>query len=477
MGKGGHKGVIGIMMGISTTWHPNDGERGTQRGVRIGLELEALGRARRVRKALTQEGVAHPDTLAHPDNVALVIDSGSDTVKAGFAGDDAPRAGFTSWSDVRPGEDWGWDCPIERGVVTNWDGMERVWSHTFYSELRIAPEEHPLLMTEPPLNPKANREKMTQICFETFNSPAFYVAVQAVLALYASGRATGLVLESSDGVTHAVPIYEGHALPHATQRLELGGRDMTDYMAKLLSERGYSFVTRTERETICDIKEKLAFVALDFEAEMLKADKAAPTPAPLARPAPAYTDGSERFRCAEALFHPGLAMRSFADPDSQAWLRVQQALAFSKVLHPRLGAACDGSIADLPNDLCADLGARVRHNRSGGAISVCERLHIENPYALPSPPGIHELIFNAIMQCDTELHDNLWGNVALSGGNTMFPGLVERLQKELQPLALLSRTLTAGARKLAAEQAESSWATWFGDVAQTAQASAKSRKA
>lgn len=105
---------------------------------------------------------------------------------------------------------------------------------------------------------------MAEIIFETFNVPAVYVATTAVLSLHASGRTTGIVVGSGDGVTHAVPIYKGPALPHATMRLELAGRDLTGNLVKILTERGYSFTTAVERDVVRDIKEKLCFVTADY---------------------------------------------------------------------------------------------------------------------------------------------------------------------------------------------------------------------
>lgn len=145
---------------------------------------------------------------------------------------------------------------------------EKIWEHAFHNELRAAPEEHPILLTEVPLNPKSNREKMTQIMFETFNSPAFYVAIQAVLSLYTPGCVTGIVLNSGDGVTNAVPIYEGFCVRHAIQRLDIAGRDLTNYLDDLLRQKGYCFSTRVNLEITRDIKERLCYVALDFDAEL-----------------------------------------------------------------------------------------------------------------------------------------------------------------------------------------------------------------
>ncbi|RZC51725.1 hypothetical protein C5167_020155 [Papaver somniferum] len=197
--------------------------------------------------------------------------------------------------------------PIEHGIVNNWDDMESSWQHTFYKKLKKNPKEHPVLLTETSLNPKINREKMTQIMFETFSVPAMYIDNQAVLSLYARGLTTGIVLDAGDSVTQAVPIYEGYALPHAVLHLDIGGRDLTDSLVDMLSnEQGYPLPTVTKR-VVREMKEALTYVALDYEDELEAAVEDSSILRSWELPdGEVITIGEERFRCPESLFQPSL---------------------------------------------------------------------------------------------------------------------------------------------------------------------------
>jgi actin-related protein len=315
---------------------------------------------------------------------AVVIDNGSGMCKAGFAGDDAPRSVFSTivgrpkmpgimvgldQKEVYVGEEAQQkrgvlriEQPIEHGVVKNWDDMEKVWHHTLYSELRVSPEEHPVLMTEAPLNPKPNRERMTQIMFEVFNVPCLYVSVQGVLALYASGRTSGVVLDSGDGVSHTVPIYEGYAIPHAIQRIHLAGRDLTEYLRQLLGRRGYSFTTAAELEIVRDIKEKMCYVVNNYDEALKESEESHSCEKNYELPdGRKILIGNERFKCSEILFQPHLAGHELE--------------------------------------------------------------------------GVHKYVYDSVSKCDNDVRKDLFQNIILSGGSTLFEGMGERLWQEIHQLA------------------------------------------
>ncbi|KAF5302067.1 hypothetical protein FQR65_LT08617 [Abscondita terminalis] len=197
--------------------------------------------------------------------------------------------------------------PIRHGIIVNWDAMEKTWNHIFHKKLQVDPKNQPVILTEPPINSKANREKTTQVMFETFDVPAMYLANQGVLSLYASGRTTGVVLDIGDGVTHTTSIYEGFAIPHAIPRFNLAGFELTHYLMDILTERGYFLTQPAEADVIREVKDQLTYVAMDFEKEMAAAAASNSLEKSYQLPdGQVITIGNERFRCPEILFRPSL---------------------------------------------------------------------------------------------------------------------------------------------------------------------------
>lgn len=263
-------------------------------------------------------------------NQPVIIDNGTGIMKAGFAGADKPRVIFRSYvgrtkhervmagsgaldgSDIFVGtkvdEHRGafiLSYPMENGIINNWDDMERIWDHIYTKEnLNVKSEEHVVLLTESPLNPYSNREKAAEYFFERFNAPGMFCAPQAILSLYSSGRTTGVVLDSGEGVTHAVPVYEGFALKHAITRMDIAGRDVTSNLQLLLRRAGHTMTTSAEFEIVRHMKEQTCYVAFNPQKE--EENKSIPKRQYQLPDGSVVDLGVEAFRAPEILFQPDL---------------------------------------------------------------------------------------------------------------------------------------------------------------------------
>jgi len=260
-----------------------------------------------------------------------VCDNGTGFVKVGYAGSNFPESTFRSMvgrpmlrsdekldkkgivlKDIMVGDEAAEvreflevTYPLENGIVTNWTDMKILWDYTFNDCLKINPSEHRILLTEPPANPMENRAKMYKHMFENYGFDGAMVAIQAVLVLYAQGLLTGVVLDSGDGVSHVIPVYEGYGLPNIIQRLNVAGRHVTRRLISLLQLRGYSLNRSADFDTARQIKEKLCYVGYDLEVERRLASETTTLVQPFQLPDGRIIKvGRERFEAAEVLFNP-----------------------------------------------------------------------------------------------------------------------------------------------------------------------------
>ncbi|KAK9478995.1 actin family [Lipomyces japonicus] len=261
----------------------------------------------------------------------IVLDQGTGFVKIGRGGTNFPdhtfpsivgrpilraeeRTGNVEIKDIMAGDEASAlrtmlqiSYPMENGIIKNWEDMGHLWDYAFYERMKINPQGRKILLTEPPMNPLSNREKMVETMFEKYDFGGVYVAIQAVLALYAQGLSSGVVVDSGDGVTHIVPVYESVVLNHLTRRLDVAGRDVTKQLINLLLRRGYAFNRTADFETIRQIKEKLCYVSYDLEFDSKLAQETTVLVESYTLPdGRVIKIGSERFEAPECLFQPYL---------------------------------------------------------------------------------------------------------------------------------------------------------------------------
>ena len=337
----------------------------------------------------------------------IIVDNGSGMIKAGFAGEDTPRVRKYFCEPCYMENEEGYSLkkyPIRRGYVKSWNEMENTWQDIIEKELRVKQCDTKVYLTQFGNGSSVDIEKTREIMFEKIGVPAIHIGDQAVLSLYAIGRTTGVVINSGEGVTKCVPVYQGklfiylvfvlfvslsnfcrkfafkfiffvlfffcfvkyksgHPLCHATSRLDLAGVHLTDYLIKILNEKGHSFKISCERIIVEDIKEKLAFVAQDFDAEMKKAETLS-------------SDGKEKYTL----------------PDGQVIT---------------IGNAAFGCGEALFKPIL--IGKRI--------------------------DGIDISTHSSVMKCNSAIRRQLYSYIVLSGGTTLIPGIKDRLQRELSKLA------------------------------------------
>lgn len=358
---------------------------------------------------------------------SVIIDNGSGLIKAGYHDQDEPSRVFPAivghLRNEQPQEPGTFAVgnnaiarksalfqryPIQRGIVKSWKDMGEIWGYTFYHALRIHPDNHKVLLTVSPEIPREDREKMTEYMFEEFGVPAMQMGNQAVLSMYSRGFHTGTAVECGYGVTHVVPVFEGRPLSHAAGRLDLGGRDLTNYLAQLLAARGYAFPSPAETEILRGLKEKLTSITRDFETALLAVDA---------------SDAIDRV----------LAER---------WMKEKQLVR--DWCADRLDV---GTVRDIKEKLCfvadeskvdADEDVEEKYQMPDGNVITIgtERFRCIEPLFQPSllgrkGPGLSRMVSESISKCEKEMQQELCGHVRLGGGTTMTRNFNTRLQKEL----------------------------------------------
>mmetsp|Transcript_3599 Transcript_3599/g.5229 ORF Transcript_3599/g.5229 Transcript_3599/m.5229 type:complete len:458 (-) Transcript_3599:143-1516(-) len=289
------------------------------------------------------------------------------------------------------------DYPMDKGCVVDgcWNHMETIWNHIYSKQnLNANPSEHPILLTEPPHNPKSNRSTTSEIFFETYRAPALFFSPPAVLSLYASGRTTGVVLDVGEGTTHVIPVYEGYALKHSIGRSDIAGRDVNSELQLLLRKNsGLVFTTTAERDLVKKMKEDICFVSL------------------------------------KSSLQSGIG-------------GIGEAGGAASASTPKGGTSATTGSSSGPSSLAKDDSEKVTYQLPDGqAVSISSERHMApevlfNPSLIGSEEqSVANTLVSSIMKSDMDLRPTLFTQIVLAGGTTCMPGFGDRLLSEVRSRA------------------------------------------
>ncbi len=331
----------------------------------------------------------------------IIIDIGSGIIKAGISGQDIPKVIFPNYigepkyskvlrsfskDNQEIQEQYiGKDClkflgilklryPVKNGIFENEQDILTIFKY-IYQNLEIDNEEiseHPILITEPLLNPYSNREKIASALFENLSAPAIFFASQPILSLFSTSNTSSIILESGEGVTQSCVVYEGYSIPNSYIRNNYGGKDVTEYFQTLLQRQGYSFTTTSEFEIVKKMKEDICFTTIN-----------------------------------------------------------------SNISNPLNNI----SNLDLSGNKNKSESSGIYNLPDGNAIKIGDEKSLApeilfNPSIIGSENlSFQEMIISSINKVDIDLRKNLYNNVFISGGNTLFKGIQEKFHTEIKNLA------------------------------------------
>jgi actin-related protein len=432
-------------------------------GDEVQVDAKSSDRLRRELAAVQTRAAIGFDIGRRTDDIVVVIDPGSATTKVGFSGEAAPRAVMPTWvrymeapkrvpagmfgQPVMPiaegtlpdrpgfiGEDPSvpklrshWKHPVERGVVRDWDEMEKILEYSFDFELKADPEDHPVIMTDgSPLSDRLQRERAVQIMFETFNVPSTYLALQSAMSLLACGQLTGLVVTIGDGVTCAVPIYEGFPMRHSIHTLDRAGADLTTHMVDLVNDAMQA----------SDEWAKLA----PGETEQLLFDS---------------TSHSDRYQFEQL-------KRKYCYVARQSVMAEEKLASESRYKYEKQWTTLDGRRLPLLHERYLACEPLFAPSRIGGAEmhwldetgASSERRHV-------NCEGIHRLAYASVRKCDKSVRKTLLQNVYLAGGSSRIDGLTERMAEELKSL-LVGAHLAKAKVNVSGGVASDEYSEWVG---------------